>query len=110
MLHSRTVASIFHWVGGGGAYLKNRPDQLINVGMIRGNASAGDTRFLEDLGNASPEKFYHHHVILFHFESFAMPSGGHFWLLVGDACAPHTRPPAFAPGLYILIGEYLRQK
>ena len=34
---------------------------------------------------------YHHHVILYHFKSFTIPSGRPFWLL-GGACATCASP------------------
>ena len=80
----------------GGGVLKNRYN-IINVGLI-GHASSEDTKLLQGPGAYFPEnllKFevlkllemhskcqsYHHHVILYYFKSFTIPSGGPFWFL-----------------------------
>ena len=39
-------------------------------------------------------------------ESFMIPSGGHFWLLRGGACAP-CAPTAYGSGSRIVVYKYL---
>ena len=44
---------------------------------------------------------YHHHVLLYCFEYFMIPSGGPFWLL-GDAWLSHAIPP-LPTGLTLIV-------
>ena len=39
-----------------------------------------------------------HHVLLYHFKSFTIPSGGPFWLL-GGLCASPAYNPGYGPAL-----------
>ena len=67
--------------GGGGAYLKNL-DQII-------------LKCLNDM----PWKLRRHKgsVILHHFKSFTIPSGGPFLLLGGGGVRTPCTPPAYGP-------------
>ena len=80
--------------------------------LLCSHASSKDTRVLGGPGICSPRtilKFevlklleihwngqsYHDHIILYHFKSFMIPSGGPFWLL-GGACTTHAPPCPWA--------------
>ena len=111
--HTQTRSREFSRRGGGGAFLKNR-DQIINVVQNERPCRCGRHMAFRKSGGMVLQKYlkfqnlnfpkthydcqsFHHHIILYRFKSFMIPSGGLFWLLGGKgACAPRA-PPAYGP-------------